>query len=107
MYLRILSLGVIVSALFGCASTPIEYKPITAYISNLSNTTIEMIYFQDCDAASNEWGVLVDQSLPSGKSIEIPLTHPCINLRAINRDGKEIGKQWRVKNTYPFSWYIR
>lgn len=112
MDFKILVLGIIILGLVGCAPAPtptstFQPKPFNASIFNYSNSTIETIHFQDCDSASNDWSIFSDQPLLQQKSIELPLTRSCINLKALDKNGKEIGKQWGIKKLYPFLWQIR
>lgn len=98
----------IFTGLAGCMVEPPKPKPLNGVIINHSGKTIDNIYIQDCQAANtDEWSTLLEGPLASGKQIEIQLVRPCMNLKAVDQEGKDIGKQWGIKNTYPFMWKIR
>jgi hypothetical protein len=108
MNFRLLSCFVVVSVLAGCAAAPPAVRPPQkARVVNLSGKTIAQVQYQPCGEDENTWLAFYELPLESGKYTEIPLEHLCINLRAMSVDQKEIGRQWEVKNTFPFNWTIR
>jgi len=104
---KISFISIIFGVLTACA-TPVEIpNVINATISNHSNTTIENIYFQQCSDTENMWQSFSNGPINAQEQIEIPLMYSCINLKAVDKNGKTVAKQWNIKNQYPFSWKIR
>lgn len=106
--IRLLSYGALISILYGCATPPPAAPPVFyAVITNGSSNTISQLQYQDCQSDPNTWYVFHNQPIARGARVDLQLTRPCMNLRALNTEQKEVGQQWAIKNIYPFSWYIR
>ena len=86
---------------------PAPPPPMNAKISNYSGKDVQRLLYQECGSEPNTWQLYVKEPIESGYTIETALRYPCINLRAITADQQEIGRQWAVKNTFPFTWVIK
>lgn len=93
---------------FGCATPQVTHTALNAKIYNYSGDTIEKVYFQPCNSDENlMWEIFVDTPLKNYSHAEVPLTQSCINLKAVDKQGKIVAKQWSIKKTYPFLWQIK
>ena len=108
MNLKRFGLISIISGILTACATPIKApNVINATINNHSNKTIENIYFQKCSNTEEIWQSFSNGRIPAQEQIEVPLIYSCINLKAIDKNGETIAKQWNIKNQYPFSWKIQ
>ena len=95
----------VVTAASACATAETERRELT--ITNNSRHLVRAIRFRECTDNPPDYTDIPNTTLRIGHSVVIAVHDPCIDVLAVDENGRVLGKQDRLRIPPKATWLIR
>jgi hypothetical protein len=89
----------------GCATVETERPQLT--VTNSSRHLVETIRFRQCADPPTDYTDIPNTTLRIGHSVDIEVHDPCIDVLAVDENGRVLGQQDRLRIPPKATWLIR
>ena len=98
-------LAAVTSMVSACATVEIEKPQLT--VTNESHHLVQAIRFRRCAEAPTDYTDIPNTTLRIGHSVDIEVHDPCIDVLAVDENGRVLGQQDRLRIPPKATWLIR